>query len=184
MDLHDALRSRRTIQRFADAPVPEAVVTRALEAAHLAPNHKCTWPWRFTLPGPAAREALLRVNVRLKTRLKPETPELVAALRIKMLNPAHLVVVSQVLSPDPDRAREDYAACACAIQNLQLSVHADGYGAKWSTGGVTTDPETYSILGIDPGVERIVGFVWVGVAEVVPRGPQRPELRAHVRRVP
>ncbi len=82
------------------------------------------------------------------------------------------------------RAAEDYAACACAVQNLMLSVHADGYGAKWGTGGVTTDLETYRIVGIDPDVERVLGFLWVGVPEVVPRGPNRPELSAVVRRVP
>jgi hypothetical protein len=65
-----------------------------------------------------------------------------------------------------------------------LSVHADGFASKWSTGGATRDPESLEVLCIDPERERVVGWIWVGRAEVVPRGPQRPELHAHIRTVP
>ena len=33
---------------------------------------------------------------------------------------------------EPDGvAREDYAACCCAVHNLCLSLHAEGIGTKW-----------------------------------------------------
>jgi nitroreductase len=47
MDLHTALTTRRTVQRFRPDPVPSDVLHRALDAAQLAPNHKRTWPWRW-----------------------------------------------------------------------------------------------------------------------------------------
>lgn len=39
------------------------------------------------------------------------------------------------MSKDPmSLAREDYAACCCAVQNLCLSLHSQGLGTKWTTG--------------------------------------------------
>jgi nitroreductase len=187
MDLHDALRSRRTIQRFRSDPVPDEVIERALAAATFAPNHKTTWPFRFVLPGPAARERVFRVGLRLKVakkKLAAPTPELEQAVRADLLNPAHLVVVSQRLGDDPGRTEEDYAACVCAAYNLLLSVHADGFGGKWGTGATLRDPETFEILGLNPGHDRMVAFLWIGVPELVPHAPVRPALSELVRAVP
>jgi nitroreductase len=85
---------------------------------------------------------------------------------------------------DPGRAEEDYAACACAVLNLLLSVHADGVGAKWHTGGPVRDPETFRILGLDPAQHKIVALVAIGWPEIVPATPARPPLSELVRTVP
>ena len=183
MDVHDALRTRRTIQRFAPGPIPEGALDRALEAATFAPNHKLTWPWRFTIPGPEAREALFRIAYRLKLAKKGPSPDLEARVRATMFDPAHLVVVSQVVDPDPPRAHEDYASCAVAVSNLLLSLHADGVGGMWGTGGITRDAETFAVLGLGAN-ERVVAFVYVGRPAVVPQLPKRPPLEQLVRRTP
>ena len=83
-------------------------------------------------------------------------------IKDKILNPSHLVVATQVCSDDQVQKLEDYAACACAIQNLSLSLVSDGVGYKWSTGKLTTDPNTYQIAEIDPYEEEIIGFIWIG----------------------
>ena len=184
MNTHEAIRTRRTAHRWLATPVPEDVIQRGLEAAHCAPCHRLTWPWRFTLPGPAAREALLDVGARLKAAKKGV--EITDAYRQKMFpklrNPA-LVVVSQVLADDVFTREEDYAASSCAIQNLCLSVHADGYHSKWSTGGLTRHVDTYQLLGIDAELERIIGFIWIGVPTRTPNAPPRPDLSEHIRRL-
>ncbi|MEZ4317534.1 MAG: nitroreductase [Myxococcota bacterium] len=181
--VHDTIHARRTVHDYADAPVPEAVVTRALEAAHAAPCHKLTWPWRFTTVGPAAREDLYALNLRLKSAKVPLDARQAGRLREKMANPAVLIVVSQVLSDDPARRTEDYAATACAIQNLCLSLAADGFGSKWGTGGIIRHPETYARLAIDPAVEEIVGFLWIGVPARPHPAPLRPPLSSVTRSV-
>jgi nitroreductase len=38
-------------------------------------------------------------------------------------------------------AREDFAACCCAVQNICLSLHAQGIGTKWTTGPVNFHPQ-------------------------------------------
>ncbi len=181
--VHAALIGRRTVHRYAPRPVDEAILRRALEAAHAAPCHKLTWPWRFTRVGATTRKALVAINIRLKSKAGPLDDERCAKLHDKMLNPAELLVVSQVLDDDAFRRQEDYAATACAIQNLSISLAAEGIGSKWSTGGVTRDPETYERLGIDPASEQIVGFVWVGHAAKPPPVPPRPPVQSVVREV-
>lgn len=184
MDLHEAIRNRRTIQRFRKGTVPEEAMARALDAARWAPNHKTTWPFRFVRVGPVTREALFRVALRLKEAKKGPSPELEARLRVDWLVPDQLVVVVQVLASDPGRALEDYASCACATQNLLLSLEADGVGAKWNTGQVARDPDTLRLLGLDPEGHRIVAMVFAGVPELVPRAPRRPTLEELVRALP
>jgi nitroreductase len=184
MDLHEALRTRRTIQRFLSGPIPDGTLDRALEAATYAPNHKLTFPWRFTLPGPASRQALFRVGLRLRIAKKGTGPEVEAHVRATMLDPAHLVVVSQRVATEPIRADEDHASCAAAVLTLMLSLHADGVGSMWGTGRIVRDPETFEILDLDQARERIVAFVWVGRPAIVPQTPRRPPLSAVVRTRP
>lgn len=182
MNLHEAIRARRTVHRFSVGPVAEEVVERALAAAILAPNHKTTWPFRFVVPGPAARERLVQVGVRLKSAKRGPSPELEQAVRADMATPDRLIVVAQVLASDPGRVEEDYATCAAAVQNLLLSLTADGVGSKWGTGGPTRDPETFEILGLDPATHKIVAFVWAGVPAGEAAAPARPPLDALVSR--
>ncbi len=184
MDLHEALRTRRTIQRFAPGPIPAGALDRALEAALLAPNHKLTYPWRFALPGPVTREALFQVGLRLRIAKKGTGPEVEAHVRTTMLVPAHVVVVSQVIAPDPIRAQEDYAACTNAVLTMMLSLHADGVGSMWGTGRIVRDQETFTVLGLDSTKERIVAFVWIGRPAIVPQTPRRPALADVVRTLP
>ena len=58
---------------------------------------------------------------------------------------------------------------------MLLAITAEGFGGKWGTGGLTRDPETYDVLGIDPDKESIEGFVWLGTPKIVP-SITRPEL--------
>lgn len=184
MNTHHALRTRRTIHRWKPEPVPAEVIERALEAAHLAPCHKFTWPWTFHVVGPQTRATLVEVGLQAAERKKgPLSPPQREAVRAKLANAGALIVVSQTPCDDPFRDRENYAAISAAIQNMMLSVHADGYGSKWSTGGVTTAPGTYAALGLDAETAPIVGFVWVGVPASVPEVP-RPALAQHVRTLP
>ncbi|RAL22949.1 nitroreductase [Lujinxingia litoralis] len=175
MDTRTALLTRRTIHDFTTAPLPEGAVERALEAAIRAPNHKLTNPWRFTRVGAATRPLIVEIGLEEKRKKRGELSDAAqATLRKKFGNPPELIVVSQVLDADPHRRREDYAAIACAIQNLHLSLWSEGIGSKWASGAMTHAPDTYKAVGIDPQVEEIVGFVWVGYAEVIPDTPRRP----------
>jgi nitroreductase len=165
MDFHSILVGRRTIHDFAPIPVSPGALERALEAALAAPNHHMTEPWCFVRAGARTRERLCEIAIALKSPAGAvPRRELVEKTRRKMLHPAELLIVARVRSEQAQVEREDYAAVACAIQNLSLSLWSEGIGSKWSTGAVTTARETYATLSMDPEEHEIVGFIWIGVA--------------------
>lgn len=175
MDIREALLTRRTIHDYRPEPIAEGAIERALEAAIRAPNHKLTNPWRFTRVGPETRQKLTALGVELKCAKKDKvTPDYRQYLSEKFGNPAELVVVSQILSDDPFRRREDYAATACAIENFCLSLWGEGIGSKWSSGSMTRDDATYEMLDINRDDEEIVAFVWAGQPKVIPDPPRDP----------
>ncbi|MBK8979042.1 MAG: nitroreductase [Planctomycetes bacterium] len=185
MHVRDALLGRRTVHAYRPDPVPAGAIERALEAAIHAPNHRLTWPWRFVRVGRQTRERLADLVVRLAAKPGEDAPpEAVARARAKVLNPHELIVVTVRRSGDPLLAREDYASAACAIQNLCLSLWADGIASKWGTGGPSRHPDAYAMFGIDPAVDEIVGFVWVGIGDKIPPRPERPPLAELVRQLP
>ncbi|MFZ9886942.1 MAG: nitroreductase family protein [Myxococcota bacterium] len=188
MDLFEAIRSRRTIYKFEDRAVPDDALSRALEAACWAPNHKRTEPWRFVVVGPETRARLGAVAARLAVAKAGDVPDDERARQVqrataKLTDLPCLVVMTTVKNPgDPLREKEDYAACACAAQNLQLSLWAEGIGCQWGTGGPTRDDESYDILGIDRSTEEIIGFFKVGYPKDVPSIDRRPhsEVTKHL----
>jgi nitroreductase len=183
MDAQEALLTRRTIHTYRPGPLPDGALDDAITAAHHAPNHKFTTPWRFTIVGDATRKLLVPVGIRAKAERKPLRDGQEDAIRKKLLQASGLVVVSRVRCTDPTTAREDYAACACAIQNMMLSLHSRGLASKWTTGGVTRHPKAYDVLGIDGAKEEVIGWVWVGWAERASPAV-RPPIEDVVRRLP
>jgi len=162
--LQKLITGRRTVQDYRQGPLPEGALARALEAAISAPNHRMTEPWRLVQVGPKGRQTLFEVAADLKSA--PGAPLAGAGrdrLAAKMLVPTELLVICQTKAEDPDVAREDYAAVACAVYAAMLSLWSEGVGSKWSTGDVTTDERTYSCLGVDPAQQAIIGFLWVGL---------------------
>tara|TARA_B100000214_G_C23829248_1_gene563385 strand:- start:51 stop:602 length:552 start_codon:yes stop_codon:yes gene_type:complete len=162
MEIAQAIQKRRTIHIFSKKSVPKEVVEKSIVAANQAPCHKRTFPWRFTNIGMKKRELLYQLQLTLKLGDKPTDETSLKKIRDKMLNPSHLLIATQVSTDNQIQKLEDYAACACAIQNLSLSLAADYVGYKWSTGKITTDPSTYQIAEINPNEEEIIGFIWIG----------------------
>lgn len=186
MNIQELILDRRTIHDYRPEPLPEGALERAITAAMAAPNHRMTEPWRFVRVGPQARAALLDISAALKGGPESLGESGMKKLRAKMVDPAELLVVCQVRHDKAEIAREDYAAVACAVQNVMLSLWSEGLGSKWSTGAVTTDERTYQALGVDPAQEQIVGFLWAGQAAQldVPKPRRRRSLEDVLRSVP
>ena len=168
MEITDAIKKRRTIHNFYKKCVPREVIEKSIVAANQAPCHKRTFPWRFTNIGIKKRELLCQLQLTLKFGDEPIDEFNQKKIRDKMLTPSHLLIATQVCTNNQVQKHEDYAACACAIQNLSLSLVADEVGCKWSTGKITKDPKTYQIANINPSEEEIIGFIWIGYGTVPP----------------
>jgi nitroreductase len=127
------IRARRTsLQVDADEPVPDELIERLIEAATWAPNHKRTWPWRFTVITGAARHRLGEALAAVAPDLGVP-PEKVAKLPSKYARSSAVVLVWVKLDPQPVRAKEDRDAVAAAVQNLLLAATSFGLGNYWAT---------------------------------------------------
>jgi nitroreductase len=156
VDVDEAIRARRTLKAFTPEPVAATTVRELLALAVLAPNHHETEPWRFWVVGPATI-----------ARLSEETGDQ------KLLRSQTAIVVGVLRSDDPSVAEEDYAATACAIENLMLAARARGLASFWRTPGVLGRPAFARIVGI-PAEVRPMGFVHLGQpAEPFPETPAR-----------
>jgi nitroreductase len=142
--VEEAIRGRRTLKAFVAEPVPDDVIAALLDLAVYAPNHHSTEPWRFTVIGPATIARLVE-----------------ATGDGKLTRSQTAIVVTQVLDADPEVAREDYAACACAIQTLMLAARAREYASYWRTPKSLLGPPARDLLGL-PESERLVGIVHLG----------------------
>ena len=182
--VHQALRSRRTVNDFA-AELPddwEIALRRAIEAATLAPNHKRTEPWRFHLLGKKAARRVCELNAELVAAAKGK--DSAAKKLARWLEMPGWLVVTCLRDEDAPSmeepngtSREDYAACCCAVQNLCLSLHADEIGTKWTTGPVNFDPRFREAAGL-PADEYVVGTIWFGRAVGPP--PPTPSKRLSI----
>ncbi len=186
--LLDLLRGRRTIFDFLPDVVPSDLLEEAVDAGRFAPNHKLTEPWRFTLVGPETKERTGTAWAASAVgRLPADCPaerveEVRRGAKSKWMSKPSVVVVTQVIDGDPFRAEEDYAAVACAIQNVQLAAWAMGIGCQWSTNPGTRDADVLSQLGIGPE-ERVVAFLFFGYPRVIPEARRTP-LEAVLRKTP
>lgn len=166
--VQEALINRRTVHNFDnDKAVPETVLRRAVECAIRAPNHRITEPWKFVSLGSEAVAAIAALNA-----ASIADPGRAAAKAKRWAEIRHWLLVTSTITPgDALRSREDYAASCCAVQNLQLSLAADGVGTKWTSGAIQQNPDFARICGIDPSTEDVVGVVWYGYPAGAAAGP-------------
>jgi nitroreductase len=175
VDLHDAIRSRRSIKQFTDRPIARGEIERLIDAAVHAPNHRMTQPWRFYVLGPEARRAYGAALGARKAK-KVEDPEAARAV-IEKVSAAEAAVpveiaVAMTRDENPEIREEDYAATMMAVQNLMLAAHAVGLGTHLKTGAVMDDPTARAAVGVGEG-ERIVALVQLGEPASAPEGKVR-----------
>jgi len=173
--VEDVIRERRT-SLLVDAamPVPAELVDRLIDAAAWAPNHKRTWPWRFTVVTGDAR-------VRLGDAMAAQADAAgaaeakVAKLRGKYLRSAAVVLVWVARNDDDDevRSREDRDAVAAAVQNLLLAATANGVASHWASVADELVPAVRTVAGLDDHHD-LVALVYLGWPTGSIPPPERP----------
>jgi nitroreductase len=164
MDLHEAIRARRSVRQFTDRPIGRVEIEQLLDAATQAPNHRLTQPWRFYVLGQEARRAYGAVLGARKAK-KVEDPAAAQAVIDKVVATAAAlpaqIAVTMTLAENPEVREEDYAATMMAVQNLLLTARALGLATHLKTGAIMEDPRARTALGIPDG-ERIVVTIDLG----------------------
>ena len=180
MDVIRAIETRRSIGRVKQEPVPRELIERILESGVHAPNHKITEPWRFHVFSGKGRGELARVRAeiaRLQAEAEGESEEMAAGRisreRKKAFRAPVVIAVISEAGRDEVETLENYAACAAAVQNMQLTAHALGLAAMWRTGPIVYHQEMRRFFGLKEN-DRIVAHVYLGYPDMGVR-PRRRE---------
>lgn len=165
------IQSRRTCYQFLDSnkyPVDNQQLQICLQAATYAPNHKLTQPWRFWVIGDNYKNKLAHIYADNRASKKQSITEddcyqCFYDLAVeKFTKIPKVILVGQVIAKHAKIEKEDYAACACAIQNFQLMAWQQQLGVQWSTGPILEDLRTFELLDINPQEVSLVGALYVG----------------------
>ena len=180
--IYRVMSERRDMRHFTpNSEVPEDVLRRILEAAHMAPSVGLMQPWRFLrITDPTMRSAIKELvdveRIQTGEALGPRESEFLALKVEGIRDCAELFVVA--LGDDRERhifgrrtmPHMDLASVSCAIQNMWLAARAEGLGLGWVS---LFDPaELAVLLGMPEGADPIA-VLCVGP---VPEFPDRPEL--------
>jgi nitroreductase len=179
MDVIRAIETRQSIGRVKPDPVPKELIERILESAVHAPNHRLTEPWRFHVFTGKGRGELARARAeiaRLQAEAEGESYELAAGRisreRKKAFRAPVVIAVICEAGRDEIETLENYAACACAVQNMQLTAHSLGLASMWRTGPVAYHEHMRRFFGLRGG-DTVVAHLYVGY----PAMDERPRRR-------
>ena len=187
VELHTAIRERRSIRHFKPDPISDETLAAIFEAGTWAPSHGNRQPWEFVILGPKTRaDVAARYLAALEagSLKKPDLPEArKAAIRAFATDfggaPVLLAVVGQAATSDLDRY--DFPlACAAAIQNILLAAWARHVGGIWLS--LAVNPAIRECLEIGPD-QCVAGIVAMGIPEVVPEPKPRIAVAAKIRRL-
>jgi len=163
----DAIRARRTVRDFTEAPVSDAVLELIIEAATWAPNHRSTEPWRFVVlgkDGGMRKKVAKIVHDWTYENVKNPSPERRIAsaesAQQEILDAPAFMYVYSVQGRNDEVTQENYAATSCAIQNLMLAAQSLGIGVGWSTGKPCL-ANVGTAIGAEPDWD-IVGALYIG----------------------
>jgi nitroreductase len=171
MDALTALHTRVSTPRVA-GPVPaEAALQNIFRAALRAPDHGQLRPWRFLrIQG----EGLVHLADLFAEAAKADDPQISAdkleSVRGKALRaPLVIMTISCATEHPKIPLLEQDIAAGCATHAMLVAAHAQGIGAVWRTGPMSTHPVVTKGLGLGAH-EKVLAMLYIGQIE----GPSRP----------
>ena len=175
----EAIRTRRNVREFTGKPVTVDDLKTIIEAATWAPNHRHTEPWRFIV---LAKDGELRKQVaqivhdwtydNIKNPNQKRRIDSSEAAKREILDAPAFMYVYAREGPNEEVTRENYAATACAVQNLLLAAHSIGIGVGWSTGKPCL-ADVRSTIGAEPDWQT-VGALYIGYPSEKPEAKRAP----------
>lgn len=182
--VYQAIFNRRDVRgQFLPTPVPDAVLSRILMAAHHAPSVGFMQPWNFLLVrSPAVKqrvhEVFKKANDEAAAMFNDDRRQIYSSLKLEGILEAP---IGLCITCDRERSGPvvvgrthiktmDLYSSVCAVQNLWLAARAEGLGVGWVS--IFNQPELQAALGIPPEIVP-VAYLCIGY---VSHFHDRPEL--------
>ncbi len=172
------VRSRRTsmlVDKQRDVPVE--IVEHLCDLAQWAPNHKRTWPWRFTLLTGDSRSRLGE-TVAAVLAANGEEQFKVDKARTKYLRTPATLVVGSGPGDSPTRTAENRDAVAAGMQNLLLGATTLGLASYWGSCPKGANDPVAELCGFEAGT-FVVSLTYLGYATSPVEPPIRPAVSLH-----
>lgn len=182
MNIHDAIKTRRTIPLVSDQAVPANLIEQIIEAGTYAPNHHKTEPWRFYVLQGDGRMKLGRVlrEITISQQEDPLSESSIVKIERSERNPLRAPVIIAVGVEPSEKEnvimKEEYATVSTSVQNMLLTAHALGLGAIWRTGAICYHPKVSDFFGLSTKGE-IVAFIYLGYPEIEPKPFKRTDFK-------
>ena len=177
MELFDAIFTRHSQANLKRDPIPRNIIEKLLSAAVQAPNHYKVRPWRFVVLTGKGRERLGEAMVASMLSRFPDLDNEAKQNTRNLALRAPLLIAVGVDKPADPRVieLENVCAAAAACQNILLSAHALGLGAKWRTGEWATDLGVKKFLGFSAD-QNVIAFLYIGYPESLTDENERPSF--------
>ena len=165
MDVYEAIATRKSVRAFADRDVPEAVMSRLLEAARLAPSASNRQEWRFVVVrDKPTRQKLMEAAK--GQRFVGQAPVVIACCAE---TDQHVMTCGQKCYP---------IDVAIAIDHMTLVAVEEGLGTCWI--GAFYANQVREILGIPEDVP-VVELLTLGYPAAIPKPSSRLPLEEIVK---
>ena len=160
MQIHEAIKNRRSVRAYKSDPVPEQSLRKVLEAARLAPSAHNDQDWKFIIIKDIKKRKQLAQAARSQSFIA-EAPVVIAAVA---LNP------ERVMSCEVPA----YAInLTIAVDHMTLQACEQGLGTCWI--GAFSQEEVKKVLKI-PDKYKVVALLPLGFPADSPRPKTRKSL--------
>jgi nitroreductase len=171
--VHQNIHQRQSIGHLIE-PAPNAEqLEKAFQAALVAPDHHRLKPTRFVIIPDEQREAFGELLSQALTDLgETQQQQLDRVKNHPFRAPLLVLALTQLQTHAKVPYFEQILSSGAAIQNLLLSLQAQGFSTIWRSGAVVESKYFKQVLGLAPN-DLISGILYIGTAvkAIAPREP-------------
>lgn len=171
MEVLQAIKTRRSIGKVKDDPVPKELIEKIIEAGTWAPNRYLTQPWRFFVITGEGKMSLSRVmeNIVLESGIDIYSEEGRRKLEKERNKPFRAPVIIAVAAEVTENEKiirlEELGAAYAAVQNMLLAAHSLGLASYWKTGKACYHEKTKEFFGLK-AKDEVVALIYLGYPDM------------------